>query len=216
MKSFAVIGLGLFGTQLAKNLFDAGYNVLAIDKNEELIENIADSVTRALTLDAKNRDALSHVGIQKYDCVIMAITSDLATAVLITMNLKALNVSKIVCKVQSEREQEVLENLGATSCLIPEHIAADKLARKLTGRNVIDFTQLSDHHSILEITVPHSWIGKSVKSINIRVHHGVNVIGVRHNQKVTVNFDPDMPFSEGDELIIIGNNKNLEKVQRIK
>lgn len=112
MKSFAIIGLGLFGTQLARDLYDAGHSVLAIDSDSERVENIADYVTQAVSLDAKNRELLLQVGIQKYDCVVMSITSDLATSVLITMNLKALGVPQIICKVQNETDQEILETLG--------------------------------------------------------------------------------------------------------
>ncbi|MGN0346980.1 MAG: potassium channel family protein [Lachnospiraceae bacterium] len=216
MKSFAIIGLGLFGTQLARDLYDAGHNVLAIDMDEERVENIADYVTQAVSLDAKNRELLAQVGIQKYDCVVMSITGDLATSVLITMNLKALGVPQIICKVQNETDREILEILGASYCLIPEHIAANKMAKKLTSRNIIDFTQLSDEYSIMELAVPSSWVGKSIIDINIRVHYGVNVIGKRSNGSLEVTFDPKVPFQAGEELIVIGSNRNLDKLQKTK
>lgn len=215
MKSFAIIGLGLFGTQLALDLFNTGHNVLVIDNNEDSIEAIADRVTRAVTLDAKNRDSLSQLGINKYDCVVVAITGDLATSVLITMNLKALNVSQIVCKVQSDTDREVLETLGATFCIIPEHIAADKLAHKLTAKNVLDYTQLSDNHSIIEIVTPASWVNKSILDINVRAKYGVNIIAIRHDNKTQVSFDPTHPLNSGDVLIIVGNNKSLDKIQKL-
>ena len=216
MKSFAIIGLGLFGTQLARALYDAGHSVLAIDSDSERVENIADYVTQAVSLDAKNRELLLQVGIQKYDCVVMSITSDLATSVLITMNLKALGVPQIICKVQNETDQEILETLGASYCLIPEHIAANKMAKKLTSRNIIDFTQLSDEYSIMELTVPASWIGKSIIEINVRVHYGVNVIGKRSAGHLEVNFDPKLPLEAEDELIVIGSNRDLDKLQKLK
>ena len=216
MKSFAIIGLGLFGTQLARDLYDAGHSVLAIDSDSERVENIADYVTQAVSLDAKNRELLLQVGIQKYDCVVMSITSDLATSVLITMNLKALGVPQIICKVQNETDQERLETLGASYCLIPEHIAANKMAKKLTSRNIIDFTQLSDEYSIMELSVPASWIGKSIIEINVRVHYGVNVIGKRSAGHLEVNFDPKLPLEAEDELIVIGSNRDLDKLQKLK
>ena len=114
MKSFAIIGLGLFGSQLAMDLFNEGHNVLVIDNDENIIEKIADRVSKAVTVDAKNREALSQLGIQKYDCVIVCTSNDLATSVIITMNLKALQVQKIICKVRDETDKEVLETLGAS------------------------------------------------------------------------------------------------------
>ena len=128
MKSFAIIGLGLFGSQLAMDLFNEGHNVLVIDNDENIIEKIADRVSKAVTVDAKNREALSQLGIQKYDCVIVCTSNDLATSVIITMNLKALKVQKIICKVRDETDKEVLETLGASMCIVPEHVAAMKLS----------------------------------------------------------------------------------------
>lgn len=216
MKSFAIIGLGLFGKHLAKELYKDGHTVLAIDSNEKLVEQIADDVTRAVTVDAKNRDALYQLGINKYDCVVVALSSDLATSVLVTMNLKALQVPQIVCKVQNEQDKEVLETLGATMCITPEKIAATKLSKKLTGRNVIDFTQLSENHSIIEISTPETWIGKSVLELNVRASYGVNIIGIRRDGNIKVSFDPAAPLVRSDELIIIGNNKNLDKIQKVR
>lgn len=215
MKSFAIIGLGLFGTQLAKELFDSGYNVLAIDINEELIEEISDNVSRAITMDAKNRTALSQLGINKYDCVIVAGSNDLATSVLVTMNLKALNVPYIVCKVQNEADREVLETLGASLCIIPEHIAATKLSKKLTSKNILEFTQLSEDHSIIEINTPELWLGKSIIELNVRSSYSVNIIAIRTNGQIKVDFDPSISLSSEDELIIIGKNKYLDKILKL-
>jgi len=216
MKSFAIIGLGLFGTQLAKELYETGHSVLAIDINEKLIEQIADNVSRAVTLDAKNRASLSQLGINKYDCVVVAISNDLATSVLITMNLTALHVPYIVCKVQNTTDIEVLETLGASMCVIPEHIAATKLSKKLTNKNIVDFTQLSDDHSIIEILTPASWIGKSILDLNVRTKYSVNIIAIRTDGQIRVDFSPATPLTSEDELIIIGKNKDIEKIQKLQ
>ncbi|MCR5626093.1 MAG: TrkA family potassium uptake protein [Lachnospiraceae bacterium] len=216
MKSFAIIGLGLFGEQLAKDLFKEGHNVLAIDKDEEIVERIADSVSKAVVFDAKNRNALAHIGIDKYDCAVLCTSSDLAASVIITMNLKALNVPKIVCKVQNETDQEVLEALGASSCMVPEHIAAINFSKRLSTNNVLDFTQLSDEYGIMEIKAPESWINKSILELNIRSQYKLNIMAIRHEGKLIVDFPPTFVFSDSDELIMIGNNNNLTKVQKLK
>lgn len=216
MKSFAIIGLGLFGTQLAKELYNSGSNVLVIDSNENIIEQIADNVSRAVCLDAKDRIALSNLGISKYDCVIVALSGDLATSVLVTMNLKALNVKQIICKVQNDTDKEVLETLGASTCIIPEHIAATKLSKKLLGNNILDFTQISDDHSIVEMTIPGSWINRTIIELNIRASYHVNIIGIKNNDKISVDFNPADALKTSDILLIIGNNSSLEKLQKIK
>ncbi len=216
MKSFAIIGLGLFGSQLAKDLYEEDANVLVIDKDENIIDNIADNVTKAVTLDAKNRDSLANIGINKYDCVVVCTSNDLATSVIITMNLRALNVPKIICKVKNETDEEVLVALGAEMCIIPENVAALKLSKTLTSNNVVDFTQLSDEYGMMEITVPDSWKGESIIGLNIRSQYGVNVIAIRHDDKLRVDFDPSYLFADGDELVMVGSNASLSKIQRIK
>lgn len=215
MKSYAIIGLGLFGTQLAKELYDDGNSVLAIDINERLIEDISDDVSRAVCVDAKDRNALSQLGISKYDCVIVALSGDLATSVLVTMNLKALNAKKIICKVKNDADREVLETLGASSCIIPEHIAATNLSKKLTGKNVLEFIQLSENYSIIEMATPACWVGKNIISLNIRSKYGVNVIGIRNSGTISVDFDPTEELKETDELIIIGNNLQIDRLQKL-
>ena len=216
MKSFVVIGLGLFGTKLAKELYNAGGNVLVIDQNEKLVEQIADNVSRAVCLDAKDRSALLQVGVNKYDCVIVSISGDLATSVLITMNLKALNVPNIVCKVRGSADREVLETLGASSCITPEHIGATNLAKKMTSKNIVDFIQLSDDLSIIEIPVPDSWIGNSILDLNIRSKYHVNIIGIKNDGKSIYEINPANILHEEDTLIIIGKNDILDKLQNIK
>lgn len=216
MKSFAIIGLGLFGTQLAKELYNDGYSVLAIDSNEKSINQIADSVTRAACLDAKDRTALSQLGINKYDCVVVALSGDLAASVLVTMNLRALNTRQIICKVQNDTDREVLETLGADTCIIPEHIAATKMAKRLTGRNVIDFTQLSEDCSIIEISAPASWVGKTIMELNVRSKYRVNIIGIRAGGITRVDISPNDILANTDELIIIGDNAHIEKVIKLK
>ena len=216
MKSFAIIGLGLFGSQLAMDLFNEGHNVLVIDNDENIIAKIADRVSKAVTVDAKNREALSQLGIQKYDCVIVCTSNDLATSVIITMNLKALKVQKIICKVRDETDKEVLETLGASMCIVPEHVAAMKLSKKLTADNVVDFTQLSEGHSIMEIEVPPSWTGKTILELNVRSQYGLNIIAIRRNESLCVELTPSFTLEEGDILILIGSNKNLSKLQKLK
>ena len=216
MKSFAIIGLGLFGSQLAMDLFNEGHNVLVIDNDENIIEKIADRVSKAVTVDAKNREALSQLGFQKYDCVIVCTSNDLATSVIITMNLKALQVQKIICKVRDETDKEVLETLGASMCIVPEHVAAMKLSKKLTADNVVDFTQLSEGHSIMEIEVPPSWTEKTILELNVRSQYGLNIIAIRRNESLCVELTPSFTLEEGDILILIGSNKNLSKLQKLK
>ena len=211
MKSFVVIGLGLFGTKLATDLYEAGHFVMTIDKNEEVSEMIADKVSKAVTLDATNRNALSQLGISKYDCTIVGTSGDLASSVLITMNLKALDAKQIICKVHDETDREILTTLGASQCIIPEHIGASNLSHTLTGRNILDFMQLSDLISVVELSIPKSWIGHSISDLNVRSRYGLNIIALRRNDSIHVEFDPKQPLLQDDILVIAGKDDTLQK-----
>lgn len=216
MKSYVIIGLGLFGTQLALDLYEQGENVLVIDKNEELINEYANRVSRAIIADAKKREVLKQLGVDKCDCAIVAMTSDLATSVLITMNLRALGIKEIICKAQNETDKEVLETLGASKVIIPEKIAADRLCRRISQPNVLEYIELSDEHGIIELEPPESWIGKSITGLNIRVKYSVNIIAIKRNGKIIVSFDPKEPIEKEDVFVLIGNNKSLNKIQGVR
>lgn len=213
MKSYVIIGLGLFGLESAISLYEQGADVLVIDTNEALINENANKVGRAIIADAKKREVLRQLGVDKYDCAIVATTSDLATSVLVTMNLKTLGIKEIICKVQNEMDMEVLEAIGATTVIIPEKIAADRLCRKLIQPNVLEYVELSDKHGIIEIETPKSWVGKSIIDLNIRAKYGVNVIAIKRGKDIEVSFSPQEAISKDDVLVILGDNKALNKLQ---
>ena len=216
MKSFVVIGLGLFGLQTALDLYDLGNNVLVIDKNEELINEYANMVSRAVIADAKKREILKQLGVDKYDCAIVATTSDLATSVLVTMNLKALGIKNIICKVQNETDKEVLETIGATTVIIPEKIAADRLCKRLCKPNVIEYIEVSEKYGIIELEVPKAWVGKNVIDLNIRAKYGVNIIAIKRDGELHVTFDPKSALQKTDILVMIGDNESLNRAQEVK
>lgn len=214
MKSYAVIGLGLFGSQLAASLYERGENVLAIDVRPAAVEEIADRVSRAAVADAKKREALLQLGVQKCDCAVVAMTSDLAASVLVTMNLKAMGVPQIICKAQSDTDREIMETLGATSVVIPERMAADKLCNRLVSGNVIEYIELSNDFAIVELRLPRSWHRRTIKEINVRAKYGVNIIAVRRGSEVKVSPDADFAFREEDILVLLGDSRSLSRVQK--
>jgi len=215
MKSFVVIGLGLFGAQTAVELFEMGKDVLVIDINEELINEYANRVGRAVVADARKRDVLKQLGVDNYDCAILATTSDLATSVLVTVNLKALGVKEIICKAQNETDMEVLERLGATQVIIPERLSADRLCRKLVQPNVLEYIGMSDKYGIAEMEVPKAWVGKSVVELNVRAKHSVNIMAIKRGEAIEVTFNPNEALKESDIIVLIGDNKSLAKIQEM-
>ena len=220
MKMYAVIGLGRFGVQMAESLYDYGEDVLAIDIDEDLVDSVADNVTRAVTADAKNKDVLKSLGIAQYDCAIVALGSDLAASVLITMNLKSLGVPHIICKAHDDTHREILEKLGADQVIIPERVVAEKTARSLVAPNILEHIELSNDFGIVECTAPVSWTGRSIKELNIRAKYGVNIIAVRQNdgsgENVKVSPGADFRIKSGSTLVLLGEYKALEQIRKEK
>ena len=215
MRSYFVIGLGLFGAEVARQLCQQGCEVLAMDVRSDLVQQVADDVTHAVVGDGQDKDVLKSLGAGNFDCAIIAIGDDLAASVLTIMNLKELEVPYIVCKAHDETHRRVLEKLGADRVVIPECEFAGRLARSLASHNVLDYIELSPDYGILEVPAPKSWIGKTLKELNIRAKLGVNIIAVESGDKTNVSPSADYRVSEGDIMVVLGDNYSLEAVQKL-
>ena len=215
MKSFAVIGLGLFGSSVARQLCALGAEVLAIDTNSELVQQVSGDVTTAAVADARDLEVLRALGAQECDCAVVAIGDDLAGSVLATMNLKELGIPRIICKAHDETHRKVLEKLGADKVVIPEKEVAEKLSRSLTSHNVLDFIELSNDYGIVEIPAPKAWVGRSLKELNVRAKLGVNIIAIERNEKVSVSPRAEFQIGRDDILVVLGDYDSLTMMQEI-
>ena len=215
MKSYIVIGLGRFGTEAAKRLCELGCEVLAIDCRSELIQQISGFVTQAVVGDARDKGVLKALGVENFDCAIVAIGDSLGDSVLSTMNLKELGVPYVVCKAYDETHRQVLLKLGANKVVIPEQEQASRLARSLSSTNVLDYIELSDAYGIIEVPAPTSWIGKTLKELNVRANLGVNIIAIKRGDAVNVSPGADYEIMPGDIMEILGDNKALAAVQKL-
>lgn len=215
MKSYVVIGLGRFGQTLARQLCMLGAEVLAMDVNQDLVQQVSDDVTHAVVGDAQDKDVLRALGVRDFDCAIVAIGSDLAASVLTVMNLKELEVPYVISKAHDETHRRVMEKLGVDRVVIPEQENATRLARSLNSHNVLDYIELSEDYGILEIPAPKSWIGKTLKELNIRAKLGVNIIAVESGSQTNVSPAADYQIQEGDIMVILGDNYSLEVVQKL-
>ena len=215
MKSYVIIGLGLFGEAIAKQLCKLGAEVLAMDIRSDLVQQVAGDVTHAVVGNAQDKDVLRSLGVGHMDCAIIAIGDDLAASVLITMNLKELEVPYIVCKAHDETHRRVLEKLGVDRVVIPEQENAQRLGRNLYSHNVLEYIELSDEYGILEIPAPKSWIGKTLKELNVRAKLGVNIIAVQNAGKTNVSPSADYQIHSEDIMVVLGDNYSLEAVQKL-
>ena len=215
MKSYIVIGLGKFGSQAAKRLYELGCEVLAIDRNSELVQPVANQVTQAVVADARDKEVLRALGAKDFECAIVAIGDNLAVSVLATMNLKELGVPYIVCKASDETHRQVLMKLGADRVVIPEQEHADRLAKNLSSPNVLDYIELSDEYGIIEIPAPKDWQGKSLKELNVRAKLGVNIIAVKTGGKINVSPAADYRIEKEDIMVVLGDTAALDAVQKL-
>ena len=215
MKSYIIIGLGRFGQTLARQLCALGAEVLALDKRGDLVQQVADDVTHAVVGDGQDKEVLRALGARNFDCAIIAIGSDLAASVLTAMNLKELGVPYIICKAHDETHRKVLEKLGVDRVIIPEQENAQRLARSLNSHNVLEYIELSPDYGILEIPAPKGWIGKTIKELNVRAKLGVNIIAVENDRKTNVSPAADYRITEGDIMVVLGDNYALETVQKL-
>jgi len=224
MRQFAVLGLGRFGSSVASVLAKKGYQVLAIDSNENKVQAISDEVTQAVCLDATDEKALRTIGIENVDVAIVGVGTNLEASILITLNLKEIGLKEIVCKAVSEDHKKVLEKIGSTKVVQPEHEMGKRVANSLVSTSVIEQIQLSDEASVVELISPKEFIGKSLREVDIRAKFGVTVIAVKRKipsaskkeEEEIINVSPKAEdiIKKGDILVVLGSNENIDKLKQ--
>lgn len=218
MKSFVVIGLGRFGAAVACELYKRGNEVLAIDKDEDAVQRVADQVTHAVMGDANEESVLRSIGVRNFDCAVVSIASDIQDSVLITLMLKEMGVKYVIAKARGTLHAKVLDRIGADRVVFPEHDMGQRLAQTLSSSNVIDFIELSPDFEIVEIHAPTSWQGKSLRELSVRAEHGVNVLAIRgqDGQIRAISPTAEQQIQAGDVLVVIGANDDIERVGNLK
>ena len=215
MKRAVVIGLGIFGFNVAKNLFEGGFEVTAIDKNKDMVQKIRDYSTKAILGDGTDKEIMESIGIQEDDVVIISFGEDLAASSLITLHLKEIKVKNIIVKAPNEDHKHVLEKVGATEVVIPEREMADKVTKSLIAPNVLDYIPLSGDYTICEMAPPDSFFGKTIGDLHLRGRFNVDVIAVKEVLSDQVKMVPNAGFviKDSDILVVIGKEKDIQKMK---
>lgn len=215
MRRVVVVGLGIFGFNITKDLFENGFEVIAIDKNKEVINRIRDFSTKAVLADATDKELLEMIGIQPEDVVIVSFGEDLAASTLLTLHLKEMNVKSIIVKAPNEDHKRILEKVGATEVIIPEKEMADKLAKSLISPNVLDYIPLTREYTICEIAPPASFIGKAIGEIQLRRRYNIGVIATRDVLTDSIQMIPSADFviKDSDILVVIGKEKDIQDLK---
>ena len=207
MKTFTVIGLGRFGTSIATQLFNMGYEVLAIDKNMDKINAIA-----------KDESLLKQLGVKNSDSAIVCIGGDdITDSVLTTLALKDMGVKQVVCKAKDNMHKTVLKKVGADNVIIPEQEAGIKAAIELVSDRLLDIIELSDEYSIVDAVVPNTWIGKSIMELSVRKKYNVNIVAIKSNNggKVNISPEPEYKFKDTDIVVLVGDTESINRLESI-
>jgi trk system potassium uptake protein TrkA len=209
MGSMLVIGAGNFGANLAIKLESLKNEVMVIDSNEDAVDKITSQVTRTQIGNCMDRDIMNELGVRNFDVCFVCISENFQSSMEITSLLKELGAKYIVSKTDSDKQAELLIKIGADEVVYPERDMAMRTAAKFSVHGAFDYIELSPEYAILEIAAPQSWVNLSVKSLDIRSKSGINVIGIKENNKITPIVSPDYIFANGDHVIVAGNKKDI-------
>ena len=207
-QSFVVLGLGRFGSSVARSLCELGHEVLAVDRDEKLVENIAPDVTQAVQANAVDEDALAELGVQNFDAAIVAIGTDIRASILATVLLKEAGVPKVLAKAVDDLHARVLYKVGADRVIFPERDMGQRVARSL-----VDLMALSDDDQIAELTLPTDWADKTIVELNIRRNFGVSVLGIHRGGKFLTSPGAETMLMAGDLLLVMGKKEAISAVQ---
>lgn len=213
-KQFAVIGIGRFGSSVAKSLHAFGFEVLAVDSNEQRVQEISSYVTQAVQADSTDEEALRALGIDRFDVVVVAIGTDIQASILTSLILKDLGIPKLIVKAQNDLQGKVLGKIGADKVIFPERDMGNRVAHHLISPNVVEYIDLSDGYSIVEITATPQMIGKSLKQLDIRAKYRCNVMAVKTGTTMNITPLADDLIRVTDTLVVVGKNEDLMNFEK--
>ena len=215
MKRVVVIGLGIFGSQLARHLYESGLDVIAIDKNKDVVQRIKDYSTKAVVADASDKEVLESIGVAENDIVVISFGEDLSASTLLTLHLKELKVRTIIVKVPNEDYKRILLKVGASEAIIPEREMANKVARSIISPNILEFLPISEDYTIVELAPPTAFIGKNLAELDLRKKYNLQVIAIRDVLANKMQLVPraSSVLKDSDVLVIIGREEDIRKIK---
>ena len=213
-KDFAVIGLGRFGGSICRTLAEQGKDVLAIDVNEERVNEFSTIASHAVSGDSTDEAMLRSIGIRNFDHVIVAIGEDIQSSILTTLILKELGVRNVTAKAQNDYHEKVLRKIGADHVVHPERDMGIRIANNMSSNSVLDYLALSDEHSIVEFVASGKIDGRTILDLDIRKKFGVNIVAIKRGSQIIVSPQAKEMIQVNDVLIAIGNDNDLDKFER--
>ncbi len=213
-KEFVVIGLGRFGGGIVKELISQGADVMAIDLSPERVDNFAHIATQAVVADTTDEAVIKSLGLRNFEHVIVAIGEDIQSSILTTLILKESGVQQITAKANNDYHEKVLRKIGADVVVHPERDMGIRIANNILSNNVLDYLELSDEHSIMEIKASARLAGRSLVDLDIRARYGINIVGIKRGEEIIITPEPTDPILIGDLLIVIGADVDINRFMK--
>ncbi|KUP07636.1 potassium transporter Trk [Bacillus coahuilensis m2-6] len=213
-KEFVVIGLGRFGGSIVKELAEQGMEVMAIDKDHDKVNEYSSIASHAVAADSTDESVLKSLGIRNFDHVIVAIGDDIQSSILTTLMLKEIGVENVTVKAQNDYHEKVLKKIGANSVVHPERDMGKRIAHNIVSNNVLDYLELSDEHSIVEIVANHQLDGNSILKLDIRAKYGLNIVAIKRDREIIVSPQAEETIQQGDILIVIGADNDINRFEK--
>lgn len=228
MKQFVVIGLGRFGSSIARALAEKNFEVLAMDQNEERVKEIEEIVSQAVVVDATDERALKELGMKDFDTAVVSIGENIEDSIMVTMLLKEMGVKQVIVKAHNELHAKILERVGADRIIFPEKEMGERLAESLVSPKIFDYIELSTEYGILEIVAPKKFCDKTLSELKLREKLGVSVMAIKRKMPYTKpDGSPDFKeeiiigpggsdeILQGDILVLLGKYKDLNRIEKL-
>lgn len=215
-KQFVVIGLGRFGTSVARSLHRSGYQVLAVDINAERVQKFSDEVTHVVQADTTDEASLEALGIRNFDVAVIAIGDDIQANVLTTLLLKEMGVRYIVAKARNFLHGKMLKKIGADRVVHPEYDMGQRVAHNLVSTNVFDYIELSPNLGLVEIAAPRALVGQTLVGADLRAKYAINIVAIKRGEQILVPPSPTEKITAGDVLIVVGQNDGIQRLEELE
>ncbi len=214
-KQYAVLGLGIFGSTIAKTLSEFNCEVIALDKEISCVDRASEFVTQAVLADFTDIEQLRAIGVGDCDVAVVATGLRLEESIMAIMNLKELGVPYVLAKAKNKTYMHILLKIGADKVVRPEKEMGERVAKSMLSRNVIDMIDIDDDYSVVEIVAPDRWVGKTLKALELRANYGINVLGIRKRPHERLSISPSAEYiiEKSDQLLVIADTDVFEKYE---
>ena len=219
MANYLVVGLGRFGRSVARTLYENNQDVLAIDDDEEVVQQAIDSgvVSEAIVSDASDETAIKNIIKDNFDVAFVCIGANVQASILVTLLLKEAGIPKIIAKAQAKSQGKVLEKIGADEVVYPEEFMGKRVASKVLRPTIIEHFKLSNKYAVVEVLAPKSFIGRSLIQLDVRKRFEINIIGIKDkDNEVNISPSPETVIKEGDTLIVVADSQKMNELNRLK